>query len=478
MKTQKILDFHTPSALMISSGSHAPLFGRYASYVGYKIWIRSLAGKAGHMLIAILLAASCGSTRAQTSPTAQYQVTYLDSLGGTNSRGNSINNRGWIAGFSLLSGDQSRHATLWRNGSILDLGTLGGPDKNSSVTWPVKNNRGIIAGISQTDLPEPNRERWSCFAFFSGPNREGYTCLGFVWMNGVMRELPPLPGGNNSFATGADNKGQVVGWAENDVRDRTCVERQVLQFRPVIWGPGTHQIQELPLISGDTSGAATAINNKGQIVGISGSCDQAVGRYTAKHAVLWEKGEAIKIGNLGVELWNTPMSINQRGDIVGFAGTDPNDLAGDFLRAFIWTRKSGIKRLEPLPLSDHVFSQANAINERGQVVGISCTVGGDCRAILWENHTRKNLNDLIAPGFNGILLNAQDINDQGEITGRAFDPATGRLRAYVAVPVSAHRSEIGKVAASSAWRAKVVLPEDVKQTLRQQRGLVNANLLR
>ena len=34
--------------------------------------------------------------------------------------------------------------------------------------------------------------------------------LGFVWQNGVMTALPTL-GGNSSFATGANNLGQVVG---------------------------------------------------------------------------------------------------------------------------------------------------------------------------------------------------------------------------------------------------------------------------
>ncbi len=473
---QQTPDFHTPPALRIPAGNSTPPPGHPAIDVGYKIWIHIITRKASQMLLAILLTACCGSALAQTTVARQYQVSYLDSLGGTNSRGNSINNRGWMAGFSLLSGNQNRHATLWRDGSILDLGTLGGPDKNSSVPWPVKNNRGIIAGISQTDTPEPNRERWSCWAFFSGPNREGYTCLGFVWQDGVMKGLPPLPGGNNSFATGANNKGQVVGWAENGVHDGTCTEPQVLQFHPVIWEPGTTPIQKLPLISGDTSGAATAINNRGQVVGISGTCDQAVGRYTAKHAVLWDQGRVIPIGSLGADLWNTPMSINQHGDIVGFAGTDPADIAGDRLQAFIWTRKHGMARLDRLP--DHTYNQANAINERGQVVGFSCPADFDCRAFLWEKDVMKNLNDLIAPGFNGILLNAQDINDHGEITGRAFDPATGQLRAYVAVPVSVRASETNKMAPSTALRANLVLPEDVRQALRRYRGLlVNANLL-
>src|SRR5262249_11865536 len=320
------------------------------------------------LLLALMLAAFARPLAAQ-----QYQLIFLDDLGG-NSRGNSLNNRGWVAGFSLLSIPR-RHATLWRDGSILDLGTLGTADKNSNVAWPVKNDRGIVAGISQTNTPEPHGESWSCAAFFGG--QSGFTCLGFVWENGVMTPLNPLPGGNNSFATGADNLGRVVGWAENGVHDSTCVGSQVLQFHPVIWDR-SGKIEPLPLFGDDSSGAATAINNRGQIVGISGICDQAVGRRTAKHALLWDKGTITNLGNLGAELWITPMAINEHGDIVGFGATDETDLNGDFLRAFVWTRKDGIKRIDPLPISTHVLSQATGINERGQVVGSSCTVTGAC----------------------------------------------------------------------------------------------------
>ena len=87
-------------------------------------------------------------------------------LGGTSSAGNSINDRSWVAGYSRLAGDQTRHATLWqkrRHHSLLDLGTLGGP--NSSVTWNVKNTEGIIVGISQTADSEPLGETWSSFGF-------------------------------------------------------------------------------------------------------------------------------------------------------------------------------------------------------------------------------------------------------------------------------------------------------------------------
>jgi len=464
------LDFNKTRALILSLDENAASRGRYSIVIASEKKTRTLITKARKVIFASLFTLCCGILLAQNAGAQQYQVSYLDDLGGS-SRGSSINNRGWVAGFSLLTGNQSRHATLWRDGSIVDLGTLGGPDKNSSVVWPVKNNRGIIAGISQTDAPELLGENWSCSAFFSGPKRFGYTCLGFVWENGAKRSLLPLPGGHNSFATGADDTGQVVGWAENGVHDSACVAPQVLQFRPVIWGPGTEQIRDLPLIAGDTSGAATAINNRGQVVGISGICDQAVGRYSAKHAVLWDNGSVVDIGNLGVELWNTPMAVNQHGDIVGFFGTDPTDLDGNFLRGFFWSKKEGIREIAPLPLPGHISNQANAINERGQVVGFSCTIDADCRAFLWENGDLKNLNDLVVPGFTGVLLFAQDINDQGEITGRAFDPATGLRRAFVAVPVSVSQGQPMVKTTSSTSRASVVLPEEVKQSLRQQRGL-------
>lgn len=368
----------------------------------------------------------CGLVRAEQP---HYTITDLPSLGGTNSRANSINNRGWLAGYSNLAGNQSRHAVLWRDGVITDLGTLGGP--NSAVTWSVKSNAGLITGIAQTATPDPLGEAWSSAVFYPGPNNVGYINLGFVWRNGQMHALPTL-GGNNGFATGANSRGQIVGWAENTTHDPTCVAPQVLQFRPVVYGPELDQIRELPLFADDTSGAATAINNQGQVVGISGICDQAVGRHTAKHAVLWGKNQVIDIGNLGAPWWNTPTNINQRGDIVGFAG-DPAFPDGDLLHAFIWTEEGGIQALGALP--GHVDSEAYGINEKRQVVGLSCDVDFvDCRAFIWENGVMTDLNSLKPPTYSARLEQARDINEAGEISGRSIAPVVGR-RAFLAVPV-------------------------------------------
>ena len=371
-----------------------------------------------------LIAIGCGLFAASQT---QYTVTDLPSLGGTNSRANSINNRSWLAGYSNLTGNQSRHATLWRDGALTDLGTLGGP--NSNVTWSVKSNSGIVAGISQTSTPDPLGEAWSSAAFYPGATGTGFINLGFVWENGVMRALPTL-GGNNGFATGANSRGQVVGWAENTIHDPTCVPPQQLQFRPVVYGPKGNQISELPLLAGDTSGAATGINEQGQAVGISGICDQAVGRFTAKHALLWNNGKIVDLGNLGAPWWNTPTNINQRGDVVGFAGA-PNDPDGNFLQAFIWTAASGMQGLGFLP--GDVHSEAYGINEKRQVVGLSCDADGNCRAFIWQNGVMRDLNDFKPASYLSSLEQARDINEAGEIAGRSID-STGVRRAFLATP--------------------------------------------
>ncbi len=111
---------------------------------------------------------------------------------------------------------------------------------------------------------------------------------------------------------------------------------------------------------------------------------------------------------------------------------------GDVLHAFMWTREDGIRQLKPLPnrTPKHVDSEAYGINERRQVVGVSCDADlVDCRAVIWDHgNTPTDLNDLKG-SFPLKLTNAKDINNKGEITGRASTD-TGVLTAYLAVPLS------------------------------------------
>jgi len=353
-----------------------------------------------------------------------YSVVRLGSLGGTQSGASSVNDRGWVSGSSNLPGNQTQHAVLWRHGQTLDLGTLGG--LNSSVAWP-NHNRRTVVGIAETPDIDPLGENWSCSAFF--PSSTGHRCLGFVWEGGVMRALPTL-GGNNGYAAGANNRGQVVGWAETDFHDPTCVAPQVLQFQAVLWGPGGGQIQRLPPLDGDPDSAATAINDRGQVVGISGTCYRAVGALSAKHAVLWEGGRAIDVGNLGGIAWNTPAAINNRGEIAGFSDLPGDDPDHPNFHAFFWTSRGGIEDLGTL-LGD-TRSLAFGLNERSQVVGESIGPTGR-RAFIWQRGVMTDLNTLVPPG-SPLLRYANDINDDGEIVGQAQDRSTGELFAFVAVP--------------------------------------------
>jgi probable HAF family extracellular repeat protein len=214
----------------------------------------------------------------------------------------------------------------------------------------------------------------------------------------------------------------------------------VLQFRAVIWDPkrGSDEkikTTELQPFQDDSTSAATAINDQGQVVGISGDCDQAVGRYSARHAVLWEKnGKPIEVPNLGGTTWHTPMDINEAGNVVGFSNPpEPGD-PGEFVAlAFFW--EYGSSEADSIgALDGHTLSQAFALNSRNQVVGVSFGGANSPRAFFWENGTLTDLNDLvdIEPD---VLLSAQDINDAGQITGRVRDGVTGEVLAFVATPL-------------------------------------------
>jgi probable HAF family extracellular repeat protein len=249
-----------------------------------------------------------------------------------------------------------------------------------------------------------------------------------------MTPLAPFAGGFNSYATAANNRGQIVGWAENGVHDPTCDPAfQVLQFRAVIWQPdGT--MQELPPLPGDSTSAATAINELGQVVGISGACGIAVGSVSAAHAVLWQNGVPMDLGNLGGDAWNTPAAINNHGVIVGFANTAPG--TARIFQAFIWTSATGMQAL-PVP-ANTIRSEALGINGKGQIVGLVRLSSG-LSAVIWQKGTVTDLNNLTLAG-SPYLLYANDISDAGEIAGEAFDPATGNGPAYKAIPLPGNSS--------------------------------------
>ncbi len=373
---------------------------------------------------------------------SHYYVVNLGTLGGKISGAEGINNRGWITGYAFRRGNKVYRATLWTSAQKSDLGTLGGP--NSDVPFPVKNDRGVIVGLSEVSQTDPYAED------FCGTGTD-HICAGFRWRNGAMTPLPTL-GGNNGQANGVNNHGQIVGYAENGTQDPSCQAPQVFDFYGAIWQPNG-RVQSLPPAAGDSISAALAINDNGQVVGGSGIC-ASPGYSTSVHALLWQAGSTIDLGNLGGTLDNAATSINAAGQVVGVSG-----LSGKAtFHAFLWQNGS----MSDLgTLSGDVASAAYSINDRSQIVGVSCDQSGNCRAFLWQNGSMTDLNNLL-PDSRLYLLQGSDINDRGWIVGNAIDSKTGKTPAVLLIP-----SGRADIPLRSALARKIGLPENVRTRLQR-----------
>ncbi len=310
---------------------------------------------------------------------------------------------------------------------MTDLGTVGGP--NSSAPFPVKDDRGRVVGQAQGSQIDPLEEYWAVayICSNSGAPCEGYKHLqfGFLWQNGVMTALPTL-GGNNSSAFGVNNWGQVVGFAEAATRDKKCVSPQQLVFKAVVYVPKRGEVHELPTFPGDVAAAASGINDNGDVVGTSGNCETPDSFALGVDAVLWRNSFVFNLGGLGGVMNNAAIAINNAGQIAGIS--DPEGDATTY--AVLW-QNGALTNLLP----GDVLSMADDINAQGQVVGTSCDANFNCRAFLWDKGVMLDLNSLIPPDSPLYLYLGAGINDRGEIAGSAFLKSTGEgSLAFLAVP--------------------------------------------
>ena len=381
----------------------------------------------------------------------QYYLVNLGVFGGKYSAARGINNRGWITGASTIRGSKSSHAALWRAGRLTDLGTLGGP--NSYFNGSVKNTRGVLAGVSQVSQIDPYLEDFCLETPFNGT----HLCQGFRWQNGGMTALPTL-GGNNSFATGVNEGDQIVGGAETSTKGHRCGKPQRFVYYGVIWQPnGT--TATLPPYAGDTVSFANAISNSGDVAGYSGSCGNLDDALTAKHALLWQSGSAIDLGNLGGTANNVPRAINNRGQIVGSSNVAGNATS----HAFLW-QNGVMSDLGTLP--GDVSSTANGINDKGQIVGASCPANGSCRAFIWQNGAMTDLN-LLVPPKSLYVFYGNDINDSGQIVAIATNTTKPVFTQRGVVLIPGNKSD---VIPGSAARP-VTLPESLRIQLRKLQGI-------
>ena len=362
-----------------------------------------------------------------------YEITDLPTLGGFFSVALGVNGAGHVGGSSNTE-EEIAHAFLWAGGAIRDIGSLGG---NILAIGP--NNRDEMAALAE--LPEADPDNQDLCGF--GTHR---ICVAAYWRHGEWTELAKLPGlrALNSVAVNLNNRGQVVGLAETAVRDPSCAQAtpfQVHRYVPVVWGPKPNEIQVLPLLEGDEVGFSYGINDHNQVVGTTGSCATTSvvgsGVLAGPHAVLWEHGAAIPLDLPGnTNTISTAYSINNRGEVVGVSGTAT-------LNAFLWTRHAGMQSLGAV--KGDAGSGANWINNRGQVVGASCPETPRClpgpgvpaRAFLWQNGVMMDLNELIVGERELYLITALSMNDRGQIVGLGLTEDF-ELHAFLATPVSRH----------------------------------------
>ena len=197
-----------------------------------------------------------------------------------------VNERGQVAGWSYTNsmpnpatGIPTQDPFLWENGTMLDLGTLGG-----TLGFPMAlNNRGQVVGQSNLagDLTAtPFFGTGDC----SGPGHTWRDFRSAFWIN---------------------DAGDVVGVATN---------QNDSAFLAFLWKNGV--MIDLGTVAGDTCSQAESINSEGQVVGASGICFQ-----TAR-AFLWEKGgpmvdlNSLIPRNSSLQLV-TALDINDRGEIAG-----------------------------------------------------------------------------------------------------------------------------------------------------------------
>jgi probable HAF family extracellular repeat protein len=216
----------------------------------------------------------------------------------------------------------------------------------------------------------------------------------------TIRDIGTLPGGSFSEAYAINDRGQVVGGSET-------ASGGVHAF---LWEEGV--VIDLGALTGGDYSQAFNINDKGQIVGASETtgpgCDP-VPFNACTHAFLWEEGTMTPLRPLGGP-FSYAYGINNRGQVAGLSTT----ASGEY-HAVTWTPEGQITDLGMLPGDN--FGRANAINDRGQIVGWSS--GETTRAFVWEKGVMSDLGTL-----NGSYSAAVDINKHGLIVGTGDDNGT------------------------------------------------------
>ncbi|MBT9596008.1 MAG: hypothetical protein IV094_08495 [Vitreoscilla sp.] len=171
----------------------------------------------------------------------------------------AINQAGWVVGISSVSTGVPFHATMWVDGTPIDLGTL--PGGSLSEAHAI-NDKGHVAGYSynQQDLVRAT-----------------------VWRGAKVVELGTL-GGLHSVAWAPNGRGQVVGWSLTAQGD----------LHATLWdGKAATDLGTLP---GRDLSHAYGINDAGVAVGTS-FVEKAY-EFLGQRATMWKNGAIIDLNTL------------------------------------------------------------------------------------------------------------------------------------------------------------------------------------
>ena len=277
-----------------------------------------------------------------------------------------------------VTGYPAEHAVLFQHGTVTDLGTP--PGGNESFALSI-NDRGEVAGFANNGVPDPN----SVFPW-------GTETRSFIWQDGVMHDIGTL-GGPDALMNNMNALGQIAG--DSYTNDTPNSATGVPTTDPFLWTDG--HMRDLGTLGG-TQSVTYWLNDNGEVVGQ----DNVAGDQSF-HPYLWDGHHLHDLGTLG-GTFGAANHINDGGTAVGWT-TLPGD---NTAHAFLW-RNGAMTDLTGAASSQ--CTVAGAINSSGTIVGGTCA---EDDALVWLNDRQYDLNTI--DGTTDVTLtDAQSVNDRGQI---------------------------------------------------------------